>query len=291
MIVKRPTLRSLCSPFTAPRAVLRVLEPPDADKQLLYRRLLDGTYQKPFLIEDGTERSLEFGLAGGSQSAMRCADPDELVVPYTREMMAFLLLRPNPRHVVVAGLGGGSLVKYCYRNLPETRITAVEINPWVISLRSEFQIPEDDERLTIVCADARHYFEKARVLADVVMIDLYDRRGAVPFLRDREFMTSVKSRLTKTGSVIVNVLGTDAWCRDCFDAVQAVFGDPVVTVRVEADGNLVLLAFKGLPATNALRSIQVRSQEIKQRFQLEFPGFLRALSNLGEHRLPYASIP
>jgi spermidine synthase len=111
----------------------------------------------------------------------------------------------------------------------------------------------------------------------------------VPFLRDREFLTGVKSHLTETGSVILNVLGTDAWCRDCMDAVRAVFGDPFVRVQVEAEGNLVLLAFKGSAVASALRTIQARSQEIKQRFQLEFPGFLQALSDIGKHRLSYAN--
>ncbi len=277
MVVRRPTLRSLSSPFTAPRAVLRVFEPPDKDRRTLFQRIFNGSYQKPFLIEDGTERTLQFSLAGGSQSVMRCTDPDELILPYTREMMAFLLLRPNPRHVVVAGLGGGSLVKYCYRHLPDTRITAIEINPWVISLRDEFRIPADDERLRVVRADARNYFANPAALADVVLIDLYDRRGAVPFLRDREFLTSVKSHLTEMGSVILNVVGTDTWCQDCTDAMRAVFGDPVVGVQVEADGNLVLLAFKGAPGASASRISQARSEEVKQRFQLEFPAFLQAL--------------
>ncbi len=277
MIVRRPTLRSLSSPFTAPRAVLRVFEPPDKDRRTLFQRIFNGTYQKPFLIEDGTERTLQFSLAGGSQSVMRCTDPDELILPYTREMMAFLLLRPNPRHVVVAGLGGGSLVKYCYRHLPDTRITAIEINPWVISLRDEFRIPADDERLRVVRADARNYFANPAPLADVVLIDLYDRRGAVPFLRDREFLTSVKSHLTDMGAVILNVVGTDTWCQDCTDAMRAVFGDPVVGVQVEADGNLVLLALKGAPGASALRTSQARSEEVKQRFRLEFPAFLQAL--------------
>jgi spermidine synthase len=289
MLVKRATLRTLCTPFTSPRAVLRVFESPDEDRRTLFQRLLNGTYRKPFLFEDGTERSMEFSLAKGSQSVMRCADPDELIVPYTREMMAFLLLRPNPGHVVVAGLGGGSLVKYCHRYLPETRITAIEINPWVISLRDEFRIPADDARLSIVCADARHYFANPAALADVVLIDLCDHQGAVPFLRNREFLTDVKSHLTETGSVILNLLGTDAWCRDCMDAVRAVFGDPFVKVQVEAEGNLVFLAFKGAPAPSALKTIQARSKEVKQRFQLEFPVFLQALSDLGKHRLSYAN--
>lgn len=149
-----------------------------------------------------------------------------------------------------------------------------------VSLRDEFRIPADDERLTVVCADARNYFANPAALADVALIDLYDHRGAVPFLRDREFLASVKSHLTAMGCVILNVLGTDAWCRDCMDAVRAVFGDPVVSVQVEADGNLVLLAFMGSAAASALKTIQARSEEVKKRFQLEFPVFLQALSAL-----------
>jgi len=270
--------------------VLRVLEPLDQDRRTLLQRLLAGTYHKPFLIEDGTERTLEFSLVGGSHSVMSCANPNELVVSYTREMMAFLLLRPNPGHVVVAGLGGGSLVKYCYRYLPETRITALEINPWVLSLRDEFRIPADDERLTIVCADARNYFEKPAALADAVLIDLYDHGVAVPFLRDREFLTDVKSHLTAMGVIILNVVGTDAWCADCKEAVRAVFGDPVLCVQVEADGNLVLLAFNGAFAEGTWRAIHARSEEIKQRFQLEFPAFLQELRDFGKHRNASACI-
>jgi hypothetical protein len=59
--------------------------------------------------------------------------------------------------------------------------------------------------------------------------------------------------------------------------MRAVFGDPVVGVQVEADGNLVLLAFKGAPGASASRISQARSEEVKQRFQLEFPAFLQAL--------------
>jgi len=277
MSAERVPLRTLCTPFTSPRAVLRVFEPPDRDRTTLFRELFDGTYRKPFLIEDGEERTLEVCLEAGSQSAMSCADPDELIVPYTREMMAFLLLNPDPRHVVVAGLGGGSLVKYCHRHLPRTCLTAIEINPWVISLRDEFRIPADDERLTVVRADARDYFASAAAPADVVLIDLCDHRGAVPFLRNRDFLANVRSHLTEAGSAILNLVGTNEWCRDCTDAVRAVFGDPVVSVPIEDDGNLVLMAFKSPAAASALSSGPARAQQVQQRFALEFPAFLQAL--------------
>jgi spermidine synthase len=279
--VEPASLRTLCTPFNSPRAVLRMLEPPEEDRRALFAQLLAGTYQKPFLIEDGTERTLEFSLVGGSQSVMHCGDPDALIVPYTREMMAFLLLHPNPRHVVIAGLGGGSLVKYCHRHLSETCITAIEINPWVISLRDEFMIPANGERLSVVCGDARDYFANPGAPADAVLIDLYDHGGAVPFLRDREFLTDVKSHLTQTGAVILNIVGTDDWCRDCTDAVRAVFGDPVLSVNVEADGNLVLLACNEASAERTFRTMHAHSDEIKRRFQLDFPSFLQQLGDFG----------
>jgi hypothetical protein len=73
------------------------------------------------------------------------------------------------------------------------------------------------------------------------------------------------------------------------NAVRAVFGYPFVRVQVEAEGNLVLLAFKGSAVASAFKTIQARSKEVKQRFQLEFPGFLQALSDLGKHRLSHAN--
>ena len=59
------------------------------------------------------------------QGAMRIRTPDALELAYTRDMMACLLLREPlwPREVLMVGLGAGSLAKFVYRQLPETRIT------------------------------------------------------------------------------------------------------------------------------------------------------------------------
>jgi spermidine synthase len=78
------------------------------------------------------------------QSAMRRSRPNELELSYTRCMMAFLLFVPTPTRVVMIGLGGGSLARFVYHNLPETRITAVEISPQVVSAaRQFFELPDD----------------------------------------------------------------------------------------------------------------------------------------------------
>jgi spermidine synthase len=124
----RHTVFKFCEPATTPRAVL-------------FNGLKDGSYKKPFLIEEFSYRSLCFALNGCTQSEMRIDVPDELVSEYTRKMMGFLAFQPNPANVLIIGLGGGSLVKYCYRHLPTTRITAVEIDSDVLALRTQLPKP------------------------------------------------------------------------------------------------------------------------------------------------------
>ena len=79
---------------------------------------------------------------------------------YTPKMMAFLLFNPNPEHIAVIGLGGGSLAKFCYRNLSRSRITVVEISQDFIALREEFCIPKDNERFRVVHDDGARYIEQ-----------------------------------------------------------------------------------------------------------------------------------
>src|SRR6266478_9359903 len=86
---------------------------------------------KPVVCEESGNLSLYFGL-GSTQSKMKISDPNRLVLGYTRTVMGFLLFNPCPGHITMIGLGGGSLPKYCYRYLPYSQISVVEIRPEVI---------------------------------------------------------------------------------------------------------------------------------------------------------------
>ena len=85
--------------------------------------LVDG-WGKPGVSEDGGVRSLQFSN-GAVQSSMRVSKPFELDLSYTRAMMGFLLFNAEPQHILLVGLGGGSLSKYCYHQFPQARITVV----------------------------------------------------------------------------------------------------------------------------------------------------------------------
>src|SRR3954469_22145667 len=136
-------LLSIESPFPDANLMLRLLEPADTCHEELRERLYSGSYDKPFIVDNGRRRFLHFDF-GAIQSAMELSNPQRLTLAYTRKMMAFLLFNRSPKRILLLGLGGGSLAKFCYRNLPYALLTAVEVNQDVIAMRDEFDIPADD---------------------------------------------------------------------------------------------------------------------------------------------------
>lgn len=113
-------LFDLPSPFPDEPGQIRLLEPSGSDAATLAARLLDGSYDKPFVLENGGLRALHFGL-GYVQSVIRIADPAVLELGYAQRMMAFLLFNPRPRRLMMLGLGGGSLATFCTATCPGRR--------------------------------------------------------------------------------------------------------------------------------------------------------------------------
>ena len=131
---------------------------------------------KPVVCTTSTTLSLHFSWHE-TQSCMDLRQPDALNLEYTRTMMGFLLFVPEPADLAMVGLGGGSLAKFCHRHLPGTRINVIEINPHVIALRDEFQIPEDSNRFRIMLGDGAEFVRSPPRRCDVLLVDGYDGEG------------------------------------------------------------------------------------------------------------------
>ncbi|MFW2457731.1 PEP-CTERM sorting domain-containing protein, partial [Methyloversatilis discipulorum] len=128
---------------------------------------------QPYLVEQDGQLTLAFSELA-VQSTMDAAAPERLVLEYSRLMMASLLFVPEPGHIGMIGLGGGSLVKACHRHLPRTRMTVAEISPAVIALRDRFHIPPDDDRLTVSCADGAEWVAAHDGVFDLLWVDGFD---------------------------------------------------------------------------------------------------------------------
>ena len=264
------------NPFPAEYGVIRLLEPDDCDPVPIVKALLTGTYDKPYVIEEGDSRSLYFTRAL-TQSGMRLSDPMALEFAYTQKMMSFLLFVHQPKHILMLGLGGGSLAKYCHRHLPASRITAIEIDPDILAFRDQFMLPPDDARLQILLGDAADYVRRVDQDADVIVIDAFDRDGFSSSVCTREFYLDVRDTLTPKGAMVANMVGPKAERAAHLDMVAAVFNGNIIMLPVADDGNYLVFAFRDAAFEPRWRWIDGQAKVMKARYGLDFPGFASKL--------------
>ena len=177
---------------------------------------------------------------------MRIKKPFELEIEYTRNMMAWEQYISNPAHIVQLGLGAASLTKYCWKYYPNTRVTAVEINPAVVHCaRQFFKLPPDDARLRVLIEDAGSWVSDIhhRNCCDVLQIDLYDAQARGPVYDGVEFYAACRKTLRPGGVITVNVFGNGAGFEESFSAFCKAFEGRCEAMDPVDAGNRILLGF------------------------------------------------
>ncbi|MCQ0029752.1 spermidine synthase [Burkholderia glumae] len=202
---------------------------------------------QPIVLETRRTVSLHFDLSA-TQSFMSLAEPERLVLEYTRIMMGFVLLAPAPARVLMIGLGGGSLAKYCHRHLPATTITAVEIDPGVIALRDRFHLPADGDRFEVICADGAHYMDRPEVSADVILLDAFEAQGISAQCASQSFLAACRERLRGNGVLVANFVDDDPALPVYLARVEAVFGMARAVLMTSNAGNCIVFAWNGASA-------------------------------------------
>lgn len=274
------------SPFETEVGKVLLLEPPWASREALQAQLLDESYPKPFVIDDGERRHLFFNLRL-TQSVMRIHAPNELDVRYTQAMMSFLLFNPRPKRIVLIGLGGGSLLKFCFHRLPSAELTAVELDPHVIALREVFQMPPDGPRLHIVKGDGAEYLEEPRHGMDILLVDAFDKAGVASGLASRAFFEAARARLSANGVLVINLAGAPESYARLLNEAMHVFDDQVIVFAVPEDGNHILLAFKERCFEPRWRWLHNHAKELRARHGLDFPAFVQRIERSAKLGLAY----
>jgi spermidine synthase len=269
-------LYELPSPFEIETGTVLLQEPAWARAGELRAQLLDESYPKPFVIDDGKSRYLYFNVRL-MQSEMSLKAPHDLALRYTQKMMGFLLFHPRPKRIALIGLGGGSIIKFCHRRLPGVQLTAVELNPDVIALRDAFFVPPDDERLTVLQVDGAEYIEQAEKGIDALLVDAFDKTGFAPSLANREFFAAAFAKLSGNGVLVINLAGEKETYAGLIGEAMHVFDDQVIVISVPDDGNHILYAFKERYFEPRWRWLNNHAKELRARLGLDFPAFVQKM--------------
>ncbi len=202
---------------------------------------------RPFVEEVDGVLNLRFDMAT-VQSSMRLNAPWALELEYTRTMMRCLLFNAAPKSMLLIGLGGGSLAKYCYQTLPQTDVTAVEINPHVIACRDRFQVPADGPRFRVVQADgAACVIDAAKAAGaklrhDVILVDAFHFDGAPTGISSRAFFEACRALLTPKGVLVMNLESEPGQCQPVLANMGQAFDGAVWSVLTDSTSNRIAFA-------------------------------------------------
>ena len=239
---------------------------------------------KPQVRTRGDLRSLEF-QPGMVQSEMRLSRPDELVLSYARAMMCFVLFHPQPEHILMVGLGGGSLAKFCYRYLPRSRITVLELRADVIALREQFAIPRDNARFRVIHADATDYLSGLQSAADVLLVDGFDESGLPPALGTARFYADCRRALRPGGVMAANIFSYDPQYGHMLRRLRQAFDGRICWFNGIAGNNRILFAVKGGGLSPAL----AMQQKVARSHGLGLPILNRLLAHWTVMRLRWGA--
>jgi spermidine synthase len=231
--------------------------------------------------EDGV-RYLHFGTEW-IQGGMRIARPWQLELEYQRQMMALALFLPRPVRILQLGLGAAALTKFCYRNLPDACITAVELSAEVVEVaRRSFALPADDDRLAVAEADARDYLGTLRrgQQADWLQVDLYDAAARGPVHDDIAFYRLCRRALRRPGVACFNLFG--GRFDPSFLAIAAAFDDRVLTGPTVDEGNRIVYAFSGPRFDESLARLARRAGRLEDAWNMPVTHWLNELKQAND---------
>jgi spermidine synthase len=247
-------------------------------KALLFRRRASVEVSE----EDGV-RSLHLG-GDAIQSSIRLSHPDELALDYTRAMMAFLLFLPQPRDVLMVGLGGGSMARYIHQRMPGTRTTVVEINAKVLAAaRSMFHFPADDDRLKVEITDGADYLEGCAEATDVLLVDGFDDGKQPAALCTQAFYDSAYAALRPGGVMAVNFMAEEKKLDVFMQRIEKSFGERMACLKAADRVNIIAFGFKRHPEKIAWDELKKRARQLSRVHDLPFDDFIAGLKKINPH--------
>lgn len=167
-------------------------------------------YRNIIVSEADGQRCMRFVLhdkVNHNQSCVYLNDGKRLVFDYTKMVLASLLIKPEPKSILVVGLGGGTLPMVFHQLLPGAQITSVEIDPAVVKAAQRYFAYQENPQVMTELLDARVFIKRAGRQGkkwDLVVLDAFNGDYIPEHLMTQEFLHEVQTVLNPGGLVAAN---------------------------------------------------------------------------------------
>lgn len=216
-------------------------------------------YTNILVEDDGDLRCLKFNVKTSKtrQSCFLKSQPKQLVFNYTKLLLTGLLVNPEPKRILIIGLGGGTMSNTLHDLLPTSLIDNVEIDESVIKVaRQYFDFLENDQIKTY-SQDGRVFVKRALLKKqeyDWIILDAFNGDYIPEHLMTQEFLLEIKSLLSENGILTANTFSSSQLYKYESATYKAVFGD-FYQVSNQTNNNRIILALKsGLTSSTGLQT-------------------------------------
>ncbi|MEX0618948.1 MAG: fused MFS/spermidine synthase [Pseudohongiellaceae bacterium] len=236
-------------------------------------------YRDIAVVQNGPRRCMVFNIHIGdrNQTCVDVDDQEKLVFSYTRMSFAGLLLNPQPRRILVAGLGGGSIPMTLTKLFPEAEIDVVEVDQAVVKVALEYFFFEENDNMEVHVADARHFVKRAGLAGekyDYIVLDAFTGEYIPEHLLTREFLQEVHEIMTPDAVLVANTFSTSRFYDHESVTYHNVFGD-FFNFKLPTSGNRIIITWlHPLPGRGQLMARAREAAEALRRFDvpvLEYP--------------------
>jgi spermidine synthase len=238
-------------------------------------------YREVLVYEDGSERCMCFTRQCriGRQSCIDLRHPERFALNYTRMMLGGMLFSsPDPKRVLLVGLGGGSIPTALREILPDARIDIVEIDPAVTRVARRFFDFKDDARIRVDEMDGRVFVKRAGREGrqyDVVLLDAFDHEYIPEHLLTREFLTEVKALLAPQGVLVANTFSSSRLYDHESTTYAAVYGS---FLNLKRENRVIVAKPSGLPTPDELKARAEQYRSALKRYGVDVDEVLRLFS-------------
>ncbi len=177
------------------------------------------------------------------ESAIDLSDPLQLVVHYTRSLYGALYLHPQPKRVLMIGLGGAGFHRLFAAAYPNSMLHTVELDPKVLELTESRMGFKPTANTPVTIMDGRMFVKRNREQWDWLILDAFRGGFVPPHLKTEEFYRECAARLSDRGVFVSNLHATSQLYYSDLKTIQKVFPQ-VVLFETLGRGNVIACAVK-----------------------------------------------
>jgi spermidine synthase len=222
-------------------------------------------------------------MRGGdrNQSCTNLRHPDRVIFSYVRMAFAGLLLNPDPRSILIIGLGGGTLPTVFAALFPEATVHAVEIDEAILRVAKQYFDFVESEQVKVFVQDARVYTKRAAIRNqkyDMIILDAFTGDYIPEHLMTVEFLQEVQAILSENGVVVANTFSTSKLYHHESMTYQTVFGSFFNFKRSGTGNRVIVTTGKTLPSEEIIQSRANRLSGKLTKYYVKIEDFPRYMN-------------